>query len=277
MIKAYLAATRYTITNMADLVQMLKTNGLDDNTFVVLTADHGYEIGGPGDMLGKNSLLEAANKVLVAIRDAGQTVGSINEGMASTLDLYKTIVHATFGLQAAENFRDDMGPLQGNSLYPGINDKTYNANPLGVVTQYPRCQPRGTVQTLDCMTNANDDTCSLPAIQWMGYTIETTSERLTQWFPFNYASTNCTQPWWPNMPAATQQAAVNWPAWSQINPALTGTNWQATSVEQEYYPTLNFSLLAPNLAVKPTTHVEQQMAAMTNNLLASRGVKTLRM
>jgi len=274
MIKAYIAGTRYTITNMAALVSLVEKYGFKNNTVVVLTADHGYEIGGPGNMLGKNSLLEAAIKILLAIRDAGQTEGFVNKGLASSLDLFKTLVHMVFGLKAAETFQDDLGPLQGNSLYPCQFDENCNANPLGVVTQYPRCQPRGTIQTWDCMTNVNaSDTCSLPPILWMGFTIETLTDRMTRWWEFNYNTTNCTKPWWPNMPVATQIAAKHWPVWTQIDPSRTGTDWSSAPQEPELYFMANHSITGINRAANPNATDTATLTLLTSRLVRARGMQ----
>lgn len=277
MIKYYLAASRYNLDNIAQMVQFVDAHPkLSESTHIVITGDHGWTTGEYGNLAGKNNLGEPAVKVPLAIRRAKQPGAPIqvpmNYGLASSIDIFPTVVHLTHGLGAVTELSDDLGHLHGNTLVPGLYDANYNANPNGVATQYQRCQPRGSIQTLDCMTNINANTCSLPTTLWMGHRIETTNtndgtgEILVQWYKFNDVRTGCAPASWYNMSTTSQKAARTWPAWSQIDPNKTGTDWSKDPVEQEYYHTINHTRVSVNLAFNPV--YQQRIKALSTQTQA---------
>lgn len=100
---------------MGRVFYALEHNGYDENTLVIVTADHGTEF--PG---GKKTLQDAGIRVMLLLRFpmAGGTpfAGQVVESLVSHLDLYPTLCEL-LGRQPEH-------PLEGKSLLPLIRGET---------------------------------------------------------------------------------------------------------------------------------------------------------
>jgi len=124
--QAYHACISFIDAQISLLFEALKRTGHWDDTIVVLTSDHGYQLG-EHFMWGKVTLFEVCDRVPLLIRvpessNAGQTkAGSSSEGLVELVDLFPTLTELC-----------DVTPprdLQGRSLVPMLRDSSVAGKP----------------------------------------------------------------------------------------------------------------------------------------------------
>lgn len=112
--QAYHACISFIDAQIGRILDSLKTSGEWDNTIVVLTSDHGYQLG-EHFMWGKVTLFEVCNRVPLLIRVPNKTKpGSISHGLVELVDIFPTLAELC-GVTAPTD-------LQGESLSPLINN-----------------------------------------------------------------------------------------------------------------------------------------------------------
>ena len=113
-IQAYHACVSFIDAQIGLVFDALKRTGQWDNTIIVLTSDHGYQLG-EHFMWGKVTLFEVCNRVPLVIRVPGTTKpASSSEGLVELVDLYPTLAEL-----CQVPAPDD---LQGRSLVPMLLD-----------------------------------------------------------------------------------------------------------------------------------------------------------
>ncbi|MFV0553388.1 MAG: sulfatase [Mangrovibacterium sp.] len=105
-IAAYYASVSYMDAQVGKVLQTLKEEGLEDNTIVVFTSDHGFHLG-EHDFWMKVSLKEESVRVPLIIKVPGKTPAICNS-FSELLDLYPTLADLA-GLDIPEH-------IQGKSL-----------------------------------------------------------------------------------------------------------------------------------------------------------------
>ncbi|MFR1832845.1 MAG: sulfatase-like hydrolase/transferase [Lachnospiraceae bacterium] len=108
---AHLSLTRLCDDQIGRIQRALKETGLDRNTMVVFTTDHGEHMG-QHSMYQKMEMYEAAVRVPAIFHSAGQTVGKHLHNRISHLDFVPTLIEL-FGLQSNQE-------LDGCSLKESI-------------------------------------------------------------------------------------------------------------------------------------------------------------
>jgi iduronate 2-sulfatase len=112
--QAYHACITFIDAQIGLIFESLKKNGQWDNTIIVLTSDHGYQLG-EHFMWGKVTLFEVCNRVPFIVRVPGMTTdGSSSRGLVELVDLYPTLTDLC-GVPSPEH-------LQGKSLVPMLKD-----------------------------------------------------------------------------------------------------------------------------------------------------------
>lgn len=117
--QAYHACISFLDAQIGLVLQTLQEAGHWDDTIVVLTSDHGYQLG-EHFMWGKVTLFEVCDRVPFVVRvpaqvgDAATIPGSQSDGLVELVDLYPTLAE----LCAVEAPQD----LQGKSLVPMLRD-----------------------------------------------------------------------------------------------------------------------------------------------------------
>jgi len=113
--RAYLACVRYSDRQVGRVLDALQAAGLADNTIVVLWGDHGWMLG-EAAMWGKHTPLETAvrSPLIMRVPGAGEP-GTQTQALASTIDIYPTLVDA-----CRPAFSQTRFPLDGTSLMPII-------------------------------------------------------------------------------------------------------------------------------------------------------------
>lgn len=113
--RAYLACVRYTDRQVGKVLDALKEQGLADNTIVVLWGDHGWFLG-EGAAWGKHSPLETALHSPLIIRAPGMKQGLKTDALASTIDIYPTLMEL-----CKPSFTQTMHELDGVDLSPVLS------------------------------------------------------------------------------------------------------------------------------------------------------------
>ena len=93
--EAYYATTSFVDAQVGKVLNKLKETGLDKNTIVVFTSDHGYHLGEKGHWQ-KQTLYDRATKVPLIISGPGiKSDKKILNSPVELVDLYKTIMDLT--------------------------------------------------------------------------------------------------------------------------------------------------------------------------------------
>lgn len=112
-IRAYLSTISFTDSQVGRVLDELEAQGLDENTIVVLTSDHGYHLGEKG-ITGKNSLWERSTHVPLIFAGPGITAGARSSEVVELLDLYPTLTELA-------DLPENEG-LEGLSLLPQLQN-----------------------------------------------------------------------------------------------------------------------------------------------------------
>ena len=116
-IQAYHACISFIDAQIGLVFDALQRTGHWNDTIIVLTSDHGYQLG-EHFMWGKVTLFEVCDRVPLVIRVPGQTrSGSSSEGLVELVDLFPTLTQ----LCDMPAPRD----LQGQSLVPLLRDPAH--------------------------------------------------------------------------------------------------------------------------------------------------------
>ncbi|MEO1583787.1 MAG: sulfatase [Planctomycetota bacterium] len=123
--RAYLASVAFVDAQIGTVLDALDRTGLAENTIVILTSDHGFQMGEKG-FLFKNSLWEESNRVPLMIRAPGVGVGvGVGAGRCgapvSLIDLYPTLVDLC-GLNGDTRITALGRSLDGSTLRPLLAD-----------------------------------------------------------------------------------------------------------------------------------------------------------
>jgi len=115
-IRAYLACVSYVDAQAGRLLAAIKQMGLDDNTIILFTSDHGWHLGEHG-LWHKRSLFEESARVpLIMHTPDMKTGGQLSRSLVELLDVFPTLCDLC-SLPAPKH-------LQGQSLRPLLNDPT---------------------------------------------------------------------------------------------------------------------------------------------------------
>lgn len=119
-IQAYLACVTSDDEHVGQILDAIDNSPLKDNTIIVLTGDHGFQLG-QKDYVYKNSLWEESTRVPLIIRVPGITKGGRTSYPVSLVDLYPTLADLC-GLTGDTRKNGKGRPLDGHSLKPFILD-----------------------------------------------------------------------------------------------------------------------------------------------------------
>lgn len=115
-IAAYYACVSYMDTQLGKILDALREEGLEDNTIVILTSDHGYHLGEHRFWM-KVSLHEESVRVPLIIKVPGKKP-SVCHSLTEMLDIYPTVAELA-GLQPSEH-------LQGKSLVRTLDNPEHS-------------------------------------------------------------------------------------------------------------------------------------------------------
>lgn len=119
--QAYLASVAAVDDCISKVVAAVDAGPLRDNTIIIVTSDHGWNMG-QKDYLFKNAPWEESCRVPLVIRAPGVArSGAISANPVSLIDLYPTLVDLC-SLQGDTRKNDHGAPLSGTSLRPLLED-----------------------------------------------------------------------------------------------------------------------------------------------------------
>ncbi|MCX6899511.1 MAG: sulfatase [Verrucomicrobia bacterium] len=110
--RAYLASTAWVDSQVGRVLAKLKELHLDDNTIVLLTGDHGYQLGEHG-LWAKQTLFEEGTRVPLIVTAPGVKPG-VSAGLVEQADIYPTLAGLA-GLDIPKH-------VQGITLQPLLAD-----------------------------------------------------------------------------------------------------------------------------------------------------------
>jgi arylsulfatase A-like enzyme len=150
-IQAYFASITFMDAQVGRVLDALDRLGLDDNTIVVFTSDHGYHLGEHG-LWQKMSLFEESARVPLIIAAPGASAhGAVAGTPVGLIDLYPTLAELC-GVEVRDQ-------IQGQSLVPILRD--------------PATVGRGWALTQVVRRNRNE--------RCFGFSIRTDRWRYTEW------------------------------------------------------------------------------------------------
>jgi iduronate 2-sulfatase len=116
-VQAYLASVASIDDLVGEIMAVIDSSPLEDNTIVVFTSDHGWSNGEKGKVY-KNTLWQESTRVPLIIRaPAISTAGGENTLPVTLVDLYPTLIDLC-GLPS-DTMKNDKGrPLDGHTLRP---------------------------------------------------------------------------------------------------------------------------------------------------------------
>lgn len=114
-VAAYYASVSYMDAQVGKVLNTLKKEGLEDNTIVIFTSDHGFHLGEHCFWM-KVSLHEESVRVPLIIKVPGKAP-SVCSSFTELLDLYPTVAELA-GLKPS-------GHLQGKNIAKTLDDPTY--------------------------------------------------------------------------------------------------------------------------------------------------------
>lgn len=111
----YFASVAYMDAQVGKVLDALQANGLEENTIVIFTSDHGYHLG-EHDFWAKVSLHDESAKVPLIISVPGKQPG-VCHSLVELLDLYPTVASLC-------GFKAPAG-VQGLDISPTLDDPTH--------------------------------------------------------------------------------------------------------------------------------------------------------
>lgn len=187
----YYSAVTHTDALFGTVIDKLDLLGLTDSTLVVVTGDHGWQLG-EHSQWGKHTNWELGVHVPLIIRAPWLTksVGAHTKTIVALVDLYRSLAALTgVGTAIAAD-------VDGTDFSYAVTDPNAAPQPSGVTnaaySQYSRCPGGRNWPTVsnpagrDWYFN-NCEGVPVQNISYMGYTVRTDGWRYTEWFHFNGA------------------------------------------------------------------------------------------
>lgn len=119
-LQAYLACVAFVDEQIGTVVDALNNSKFKDNTIVILTSDHGWQMG-EKDYLFKNSAWEESARIPLVIRAPGMQAGNKVDQPVSLIDIFPTLVDYC-ELKGDNRFSEQGENLGGYSLRPFVED-----------------------------------------------------------------------------------------------------------------------------------------------------------
>lgn len=186
--RAYYGAAAFSDSLLGELLGSLKEFGLENDTIIVMTADHGWGLGEHNHWIKyTNWETDARVPLLIHVPGAKQTYGKHTGSLVEHVDLYPTLVELAMG----KSVNKSQESIEGDS-YAELFDESRVKDPSTFVwtnefgasfTQYPRCCKNNKCGPQDGNFSNNHRCASVPKekFDYMGYSIRTQRWRYTEW------------------------------------------------------------------------------------------------
>jgi arylsulfatase A-like enzyme len=134
-LQAYMACVAFVDDQVGVVLEALNNSRFQDNTIVILTSDHGWQMG-EKNYLYKNSPWEESTRIPLIIKAPGLSdPGSKVDHPVSLIDMYPTLIELCH-LKGKTGYDPSAVELQGFSLQPFLKDVNFNTweGPDGALT-----------------------------------------------------------------------------------------------------------------------------------------------
>ncbi len=121
-LQAYLACVAFVDEQIGVVVDAINNSKFKDNTIIVLTSDHGWQMG-EKEFLFKNSPWEESTRVPLIIRPANSSNGGLVNHPVSLIDVFPTLIELC-ELEGSYRKNNSGGRMGGFSLRPFIENPT---------------------------------------------------------------------------------------------------------------------------------------------------------
>jgi iduronate 2-sulfatase len=178
-LQAYLACVAAVDDCIGQVIDSVEENGLTDSTIIVITSDHGYNLG-EKDYVFKNSPWEESTRVPMIVRAPGVTVaGTTVAQPVSLIDLYPTLVDLC-GLRSDNRKNDQGARLDGFSMRPLMEAPEKNEwdGPEGALTMVWGAEHARKPFTQHDRTHASSQNWTLRTEKWRYIIYNNGSEEL---------------------------------------------------------------------------------------------------
>jgi iduronate 2-sulfatase len=119
-LQAYLACVAFVDEQIGVVVEALNNSKFKDNTIIIMTSDHGWQMG-EKDYLFKNSPWEESTRIPLIIKAPGVQSGQLVDHPVSLIDIFPTLT-AICHLKG-NNIKNPQGAaIDGFSLWPFLKD-----------------------------------------------------------------------------------------------------------------------------------------------------------
>ena len=119
-LQAYLACITFVDEQIGIVVDAINNSKFRDNTIIILTSDHGWQMG-EKDYLFKNSPWEESTRVPLIIKSPGTKEGQSVDHPVSLIDLFPTLTELC-GLTGDNKLNENGLPIDGFSLTPFLKE-----------------------------------------------------------------------------------------------------------------------------------------------------------
>ena len=134
LVHGYYASVSYIDAQIGRVLKGLRDAGMEDNTIIILTSDHGFHLGDQ-NMWGKATNFELSTRVPLLIKAPGMTTaGQRTDSLAELVDLYPTLCDLA-GLPKPDH-------LQGTSIAKMLDDPEVDLHEVAT-SQYTRSDKMG--------------------------------------------------------------------------------------------------------------------------------------
>eukprot|EP01065_Artemidia_motanka_P017535 TRINITY_DN2098_c0_g1_i1.p1 TRINITY_DN2098_c0_g1~~TRINITY_DN2098_c0_g1_i1.p1 ORF type:complete len:645 (+),score=198.09 TRINITY_DN2098_c0_g1_i1:62-1936(+) len=192
--RGYYAAAAFADAKFGEVMAELKTQGLENDTVVVVTADHGWGLGEHNHWIKyTNWETDARIPLLIHHPKKPATWGTRQDAIVEHVDLYPTTAElAGIPVPSSES-------IEGKS-YAALLDAPSDTEGFDAAyTQYPRCcvgsPPYNFTRNKRCAQVKKED------FTYMGYSLRSPEWRYTEWAVWDGAKL---KPKWGTMPNATE-------------------------------------------------------------------------
>jgi arylsulfatase A-like enzyme len=142
-LQAYLACVAFVDEQVGMVVDAVNNSQFKDNTIIVLTADHGWQMG-EKDYLFKNSPWEESTRIPMVIAAPNAKAGGKVEHPVALIDLFPTIADMC-GLEGDNKKNENGGRIGGYSLVPFLENPntTKWEGPIGALSMVGNAGGKG--------------------------------------------------------------------------------------------------------------------------------------
>jgi len=119
LIRGYMASASYADAQMGKVIQVLKQEGLYENTIIIVWGDHGYHLTDHG-LWRKNTPFHVSLRNPMMIKTPNTKAGTVVSALVQNIDIYPTLLDLA-GIEPPKGIK-----LHGKSLVPLLHQNTEN-------------------------------------------------------------------------------------------------------------------------------------------------------